>query len=81
MQLVALCVAIFVLVMIDTLVLLAHVMPRGALFATGTDLVVWAMMISLYLTAMATAMYPGRGEPSDIGCPDSGSFYDLSSVE
>lgn len=60
LQLSAVCVAIFVLLMIDSLVILAHEMPRGAMVATPADMVIWALLIVIYLAAMTFAMYPGR---------------------
>lgn len=60
LQLAAVCVAIFVLLLIDSLVILAHEMPRGAMVATPTDMVIWAVLIVIYLAGMTFAMYPGR---------------------
>jgi hypothetical protein len=61
-QLVALCVAILVLLLIDSFIILAHEMPKGAMFATDTDLLVWAVLIAVYVTCMAFAMFPGSTE-------------------
>ena len=62
LQLIALCLAILVLLLIDSLMILAHGMAKRAMFATNTDLVVWAVLIALYFTCMAFAMFPGRTE-------------------
>jgi hypothetical protein len=47
------------LVLIDCVVILSHLMPDGALFATNTDRLVWTVLIAIYLVSMAVAMYPG----------------------
>jgi hypothetical protein len=47
-QLVGLCIGILVLLMIDSLVILAHEMPKGALFATDTDLLAWTVLITAF---------------------------------
>jgi len=60
LQLATVCVAIFVLLLIDSLVILAHEMPRGAMVATPTDIVIWAVLIVIYLAGMTFAMYPGK---------------------
>ncbi|MBX3452110.1 MAG: hypothetical protein KF777_21320 [Planctomycetaceae bacterium] len=60
LQLAAVCVAIFVLLLIDSLVILAHEMPRGAMVATPTDIIVWAVLVVIYLAGMTFAMYPGK---------------------
>jgi hypothetical protein len=57
-------VGIFFLFIIDTFVFLAHEFPKGAITATSTDLLVWAILIACYLIPIAVAMYPGRAEPS-----------------
>jgi hypothetical protein len=58
-QLAVLCFGILVLLFIDAIVILAHVVPQGA----GLDLAdawrTWAFAYSLYLVAMAFAMFPG----------------------
>lgn len=61
-QVVFLCVAILVLLLIDSLFILALEMPQGALFATTTDITIWTALIAIYLTCMAVAMYPGYSE-------------------
>lgn len=55
--------AVFVLVFVDALLILAHVMPRGALVANRGDRIVLTTMAAIYLFAMAVAMYPGRAKP------------------
>lgn len=59
-QIIALCLAILVLLLIDSFIILAHEMPKGALYATTTDRFVWGVLCFVYLTSMAFAMYPGR---------------------
>jgi hypothetical protein len=44
------------------MIILANEMPKGAMFATNTDLVVWAVLITVYVSCMALAMFPGRSE-------------------
>ena len=56
---------IFLLVGIDALLILSQVKPKGALFANRTDGVVWAILIFIYLTSMAFAMYPERVNSQD----------------
>ena len=58
-QLVVFCVGIVVLVLIDAVMVLIHVMPPGAVFATPGDRIVWACLYGIYMTSMAIAMYPG----------------------
>jgi hypothetical protein len=58
-QLTVFCVGIFVLFMIDAVIVLSHVMPKQAVFATTADLIVCAVLYMTYLNAMAFAMYPG----------------------
>jgi len=56
-----LCVFYFgllVLCFIDGVLILSHVMPQGVF--DGNDFVVFAILISIYLTSMTVAMYPGR---------------------
>ena len=48
------------LVLIDTMILLAHGKPLGALFVTWLDWLGLAVMVVLYLGSMTVAMYPGR---------------------
>jgi hypothetical protein len=48
------------LVLVDAFVVLAHVMPRGALLASEGDRLVLAGFLTVYLTMMTIAMYPGR---------------------
>jgi len=63
------CVGILLLVLIDAVIVLSHVMPKGAAFATAADCIVWAVLYSIYLTSMAIAMYPGPCEPPDESDP------------
>jgi hypothetical protein len=74
-QVVVLCLGIFVLVLIDAVMVLCHVMPKGAAFTTTTDLIVWMVLYAIYLAAMALAMYPGspwHSDPVDPLVADSG---------
>jgi len=74
-QLAVFCIGILVLVVIDAVMVLTHVMPRGAAFATTGDLIVWAALYGTYVTAMAFAMYPGSrkvSESFDAGMADFG---------
>lgn len=68
------CLGILVLFAVDAVMILTHVMPKGAMFATTDDLVVWAVLYAIYFTAMAFAMYPGlrqaSGTRSQPGNPD-----------
>jgi hypothetical protein len=74
-QLTALCAAILMLLLIDSLIILANEMPQGAMFATNTDLVVWAVLITIYITCMALAMFPGRTEvPTTVEWRDVDPF-------
>ena len=60
-QFIQLCVfyfGILVLGFIEGVLILSHLMPRGAF--KSVDYVVFAILISIYLTAMSIAMYPGR---------------------
>lgn len=62
-QYLALGVGLLVLVLIDAIMILSHVMPKGELFADKRDRFVCAVIFSLYLFLMAIAMYPGRTKP------------------
>jgi hypothetical protein len=64
-QMSALCIGILILVLIDAVMILAHIMPRGAAFATMADIVVWVVISSIYIVAMSIAMYPGSCQPPD----------------
>ena len=61
-QMAALCIGIFILLMIDALLILARDLPKGALFATTTDVVTFIVLIGMYLICMVIATYPGRAE-------------------
>jgi hypothetical protein len=56
------CVGILLLVFFDAVLILSRLMPKGALFAARSDVYVWAILFSLYLTSMAIALYPGRAK-------------------
>ncbi len=73
------CLGIFLLVCVDALLILSQEMPKGAMFVTRTDYVVFAILISIYLTSMTFAMYPGRVQsPDDTGWLDD-AFSDQES--
>jgi hypothetical protein len=57
-----LCLGLLVLALIDCVLMLSHIMPNGAAWATRSDRIVWAILASFYLTSMTIAMYPGRTE-------------------
>jgi hypothetical protein len=61
-QIISLCLAIVLLLLIDTMIILAQQMPPGAMFATMEDIIVWAILISCYSVLMAFSMFPGRTE-------------------
>lgn len=61
-QFIALCVAILIFLLIDALLILVQDLPNGALVTSETDLIVWAVLITLYLSCMAFVLYPGRTE-------------------
>jgi len=72
-QVAALCFGIFVMVFFDTVMMLTHVMPKGAAVATINDLIVWMVLYSVYLAPMTFAMYPGsrwNGDPADAMAAD-----------
>ncbi|MEX2176242.1 MAG: hypothetical protein WD872_17910 [Pirellulaceae bacterium] len=57
----AFALGIFLLVFFDAVMILSHIMPRGAFGLT--DYIASAILFSVYITAMAVAMYPGRMKP------------------
>jgi hypothetical protein len=61
------CLGILPLVLIDCFMILSHLMPQGAQFATRDDVIVLAIVFAIYLTLMTVAMYPGRAlsSPAD----------------
>jgi hypothetical protein len=74
----AFCFAILPLVLVDCAVILAHVMPAGAVFADAKEVVIWGAIYLSYLLLMTFAMYPGRSEPSP---DDWDSFVPLAERE
>ena len=58
------CLGILPLVLLDCFMILSHLMPQGALFATHAEFIVLAIVFAIYLTLMTVAMYPGRAIPS-----------------
>ena len=61
-QMCLLCFGLSALALIDAVMILTHVMPQGAAFAATADLIVWAGLYAVYLTAMTLALHPGRRE-------------------
>lgn len=59
-QFVSLCVGLMVLAVIDCVIVLLYVMPRGALQKPG-DWLMFLILWVFYFSLMAGAMYPGRG--------------------
>jgi hypothetical protein len=52
-------IGILVLVLVDTIIILAHSVPAGVRLKTREDAIVIVVMFALYFLAMAFAMYPG----------------------
>lgn len=63
-QLVVSFMGILPLALMECMLMLSGLMPKGALFAAGTDRLAWAVLIAAYLSAMTFAMYPGRASES-----------------
>ncbi len=59
----ALYLGIMPLVLIDCVIILSHLMPKGALLASAGDRIVLGLMFGFYLALMAIAMYPGKDDP------------------
>jgi len=59
-------VGLVALILVDTFLMLAYLMPKGALFATTVDVIVMATLISIYLFTMIFAMYPGQAAAPSI---------------
>lgn len=59
-QMCAFILGLLLLGLVECVLVLTHVMPVGALFVDSRDVVIWATVFSIYLFAMAIAMYPGR---------------------
>ena len=66
LQLAALCLGIFLLMFIDAVMILSHIMPKGAAFAANSDRIIWAVFYLTYVFSMAVAMFPGRIQPASI---------------
>jgi hypothetical protein len=64
------CLGILTLVLIDSVLILCHVMPKAAPFATKADCIVWIVLFSTYLTSMTIAMYPGRTKPLSVNAKE-----------
>ncbi len=80
-QLATLCVAILVLLLIDTMLILADDLPNGALFATPDDVTLFVVMVVMYLSCMAFALYPGsREEVSHVEWRDVDPLQDLGAT-
>jgi hypothetical protein len=58
LQRVILVIGVLPLIVVDFLVVGAHLMPPGAL--AEADWKFWAIFLMIYLTAMVVVMYPGR---------------------
>jgi hypothetical protein len=57
-------VAILALCLIETVLILSRIMPKGFVFMHKEDFIMWTILGSTYLTCMTIAMYPGRNKPS-----------------
>ncbi len=79
LQVAALCAGILVLVLIDAVMILTHVMPRGAAFAATSDLIIWAVLYAVYLSAMTFALYPGSSRLADT-LDSAAPFADIPDV-
>lgn len=64
-QMTVLCVGLFTLLLIDVLMVLENVMPKGPAPTTWEDLIVLAVLYAIYFSAMAIAMYPGFENRAD----------------
>ena len=71
------------LVLVDAFLILSHLMPQGALIATPGDRLVWAIVLGVYLTCMAVAMYPGAvgADASEGHFADIDAFRDREGFE
>jgi len=63
-QVIVLFCGVFFLVFIDAVIILAHVMPKGALH--WEDFLVLVILGLIYVSAMVFAMYPGREPVGDV---------------
>lgn len=61
-QRLALGTGLLLLVPMDAIIILSHIMPPNAAFATSEDIVVWAVLFLAYVIAMSIAMYPGPAQ-------------------
>ena len=59
LQFVTFVLGILLLGSMESFMVLTHVMPPQALFASKTDCLIWGMLFSIYFVLMAIAMYPG----------------------
>lgn len=55
-------IGLLLLTLIDCVLILSHIMPRGALFAAKEDCLMWAALFSIYFASMAFAFFPGRAD-------------------
>ena len=53
------CIGILVLVLVDTLMILAHTGPAGVQLVTREDVIVLIGLFAIYFLTMAFSMYPG----------------------
>ena len=58
-QRMALATGLLLLVPVDAIIILSHIMPPNAAFATPEDIFVWTVLFFGYIVAMSIAMYPG----------------------
>jgi hypothetical protein len=76
-QLCVFCLGILPLALVDCVIILSDLMPKGALFASEEDRMIWAILLSIYLASMIIAMYPGRTIPSPVETDDPFAFYEI----
>jgi hypothetical protein len=76
-QLGVFCLGILPLALVDCVIILSDLMPKGALFASEEDRTIWAILLSIYLGSMIIAMYPGRTIPSPDGSDDPFAFQEI----
>lgn len=62
-QVCALILAVFILVFFDALMILSHIMPKGAFAVNREDLIIIAALASIYVVPISLATYPGRSKP------------------
>lgn len=60
------------LAIIDCLLILSSLLPKGRMFASNDALIDWAFLFGVYLSCMAIAMYPGKSKV------DASSVHELA---